>query len=189
MGRDSSTAAAAAAAAMINASSLALLNSGSVHMRGVVVAISIGRLSNGTLVVDPDEEEEEEEEESLGGGGGGGGCFAFMFTGHPFSNNNDDDDPTTTTTTTHPSDCVWSNWKSISGVHDQNEFFSARELARTTAFDVYRTMKKSIQALGAPIPYHNSHLTSSTPTTLSKVTKNEAMMMIDDEGDDDKMSI
>ena len=56
---------------MINASSLVLLNPGSVHTRGVVTAISIGRLSDGTLVVDPDEEEEE----SLGGGG----CFALMF--------------------------------------------------------------------------------------------------------------
>ena len=69
MWRDSLTA--AAAAVMINASSLVLLNPGSVHTRGVVTAISIGRLSDGTLVVDPDEEEEE----SLGGGG----CFALMF--------------------------------------------------------------------------------------------------------------
>ena len=52
------------AAATINASCLALLNSGSVHMRGIVAALFIGRLPDGTLVVDPDRGEEK----SLGGG-------------------------------------------------------------------------------------------------------------------------
>ena len=42
--------------------------SGSVYVRGVV---TIGRLWDGTPVVDPDEEDEKVL--------GGGGCFAFMF--------------------------------------------------------------------------------------------------------------
>jgi hypothetical protein len=47
------------------------MDSGSVYVRGVVGAAAIGRLWDGTLVVDPDEEDEKVL--------GGGGCFAFMF--------------------------------------------------------------------------------------------------------------
>ena len=109
---------------MINASSLALLNSGSIYMRGVVAAVAIGRLPDGTLVVDPDEEEEK----SMGGGG----CFAFMFGDGLLDKPN--------------SDCVWSGWKSRSGTYDERELFSARELAKVTALDVYLAMKKSIDS-------------------------------------------
>ena len=95
-------------------------------MRGVVTAVAIGRLLDGTLVVDP-----YEEEESLGGGG----CFAFMF-----ADGLDKTNP----------DCVWSGWKSMSGTYDESEFFSARELAKATASHVYLAMKKSIDTpLGA----------------------------------------
>ena len=94
-------------------------------MRGVVAAVAIGRLPDGTLVVDPDEDEGE----CLGGGG----CFAFMFA--------DGLDKTN-------SDCVWSGWKSMSGTHDESELFNARELAKATALEVYLAMKKSIE-LGA----------------------------------------
>ena len=149
MWRDSLT------AAMINASSLALLNSGSIYMRGVVTAVAIGRLPDGTLVVDPDEEEEE----SLGGGG----CFAFMFAGGV-----DNDGKTN-------SDCLLSAWKSMSGAYDESELFSARELARVAALDVYLAMKKSIDVLGSRV--HN------TPAqTLDE-------MMVEDDSDDDRMEI
>ena len=50
----------------------------------MVCAVAMGRLPDGTLVVDPSEEEEE----SLRGGG----CFAFMFADK---------------TDTSASDCVW----------------------------------------------------------------------------------
>jgi exosome complex component RRP46 len=125
MWRDSLT------AAMINASCLALLNSGSIYMRGVVTAVAIGRLPDGTLVVDPDEEEEE----SLGGGG----CFAFMF-----ADGVNNDHKTN-------SDCVWSAWKSMSGAYDERELFGARELARVTALNVYLAMKKSIDVLASRV--------------------------------------
>jgi exosome complex component RRP46 len=154
MWRDSLT------AAMINASCLALLNSGSIYMRGVVTAVAIGRLPDGTLVVDPDEEEEE----SLGGGG----CFAFMFA--------DGLDKTN-------SDCVWSGWKSLSGTYDESELFSARELAKTTALDVYLAMKKSIDAIGARVSYN----TDTPVRSLSKVIKDETM--VEDDSDDDRMEM
>ena len=144
-------------AAMINASCLALLNSGSIFMRGVVTAVAIGRLADGTLVVDPDEEEEE----SLGGGG----CFAFMFA-----------DETN-------SDCVWSGWKSMSGTYDESELFSARELAKATALNVYLAMKKSIDSLGVRVSYN----TDTPARSLSKVAKDETM--VEDDSDDDRMEM
>jgi exosome complex component RRP46 len=145
---------------MINASSLALLNSGSIYMRGVVTAVAIGRLRDGTLVVDPDEEEEE----SLGGGG----CFAFMFA--------DGLDKTR-------SDCVWSGWRSMSGTYDESEFFSARELAKAAALDVYLAMKKNIETLGARVSYN-----IDTPArSLSNVIKDETT--VEDDSDDDRMEL
>ena len=144
-------------AAMINASCLALLNSGSVYMRGVVAAVAIGRLPDGTLVVDPGEEEE-----CLGGSG----CFAFMFAGGGLEN-----DVT--------SDCVWSGWKSMSGAYDEKEFFSARELARAAALDVYFAIKQSIAGGGLGSPARN----------LNKITKDDERMVEDDSDDDDRMEI
>ena len=155
MWRDSST------AAMINASCLALLNSGSIHMRGVVTAVAIGRLPDGTLVVDPDEEEEE----SLGGGG----CFAFMFADGLDKSN---------------LDCLWSGWKSMSGTYDESEFFSARELAKAAALNVYLAMKKSIDTLGAQVSYNIDTPAQSLSTVI---TKDETM--VEGDSDDDRMEI
>ena len=129
-------------------------------MRGVVTAVAVGRLPDGTLVVDPDEEEEE----SLGGGG----CFAFMFAGGLEKRN---------------SDCVWSGWKSMSGTYDENEFFRARELAKDTALDLYFAMKKSIDTLGARASYD----THTPAPSLSKVIKDETM--VEDDSDDDRMEM
>ena len=142
------------AAAVINAGCLALLNSGSVYMRGVVSAVAIGRLLD-ALVVDPDEDEMVL---------GGGGCFAFMFV----DGGGGVDKPS--------SDCVWSSWKSVVGGYDENELFSAREMARVSALDVYFAMKKSIDALRSwdDIP----------PPSLNKVET-----MVGDDSDDDRMAI
>ena len=131
-------------AAMINASSLALLDSGSVYMRGVVCAVAVGRLKDGTLVVDPDEEEEVVVE-----GCGGGGCFAFMFSGAAAAaadNHDNNNKPPKS------SDCVWSGWnssKSSASSYDEGDFFKARELARVAAVDVYFAMKKSLIQKGS----------------------------------------
>ncbi|KAF8815040.1 exosome component Rrp46 [Phlegmacium glaucopus] len=149
-------------AAMINASCLALLNSGSVYMRGVVAAVAIGRLPDGTLVVDPDEEEEE----CLGGGG----CFAFMFADETGLKNDN----------TSNSDCVWSGWKSMSGAYDESELFRARELARVKASDVYVVMKKSIDA-------RISYNTDTPARNNIEVIKDE--MKGENDSDDDRMEI
>ncbi|KAF8161665.1 exosome component Rrp46 [Crassisporium funariophilum] len=112
-------------AAMINASTLALLNASSVPMRGVVSAVAVGRLPDGALVVDPDDEETKIMT--------GGGCFAFLFAdGVGFENSN--------------SDCVWSSWKSRTREHDETELFRARELARIGARSVYLAMKQSVES-------------------------------------------
>jgi exosome complex component RRP46 len=158
-------------AAMINASSLALLNSGSVFMRGVVAAVAIGRLPDGTLVVDPDEEDEK----SLGSGG----CFAFMF-----ANGLDDDKKT------NYSDCVWSSWKSRLGTtttYDEKSellFFNAREMAKAAALDVYLAMKKSI--IDIRVSYNITY-TDTPARSLRKVVKDETM--VEDDSDDDRMEI
>ncbi|KAH7904449.1 hypothetical protein BJ138DRAFT_1019142, partial [Hygrophoropsis aurantiaca] len=60
-------------AARINACSLALLNAGSVPMRGVVCAVAVQR-SGHRLVLCPDESID-----ANGDADGGGGCFAFLF--------------------------------------------------------------------------------------------------------------
>ena len=134
-------------------------------MRGVVCAVAIGRLPDGTLVVDPDEEEEE----SLRGGG----CFAFMFADKTGLDKDD----------TSASDCVWSGWTSMSGSYDEGELFRARELARATALDVYVAMKNSIHTLDSRLSYN----TSTPAQNLVKATKDE--MKVGDDSDDDRMEI
>jgi len=127
-------------------------------MRGVVSAVAIGRLLDGTLVIDPDEDDEKVL--------GGGGCFAFMFV-----------DGGEVGVDKANSDCVWSNWKSVVGGYDENELFSAREMARASALDVYFAMKKSIDGLCSrdDIP---------PPPSLNKVET-----MVEDVSDDDRMEI
>jgi exosome complex component RRP46 len=64
------------AAALINAGSLALLDTGTIPLTGVIVAISVGVvLDKGarSIVVDPDDEETMDLV--------GGGVFAFIFAG------------------------------------------------------------------------------------------------------------
>jgi exosome complex component RRP46 len=115
-------------AAMINASTMALMNAGSIPMRGVVWAVSVGRLrsttkSSPSLLLDPSDDEIPSLE--------GGGCFAFLFgTGQKGG-----------------SEMVWSNWQS-NAPFDEVELLSARELARTGAKKVWMCMKESIGWMG-----------------------------------------
>ncbi|KAF7357377.1 Exosome component Rrp46 [Mycena sanguinolenta] len=97
-------------AAMINASTIALLNAGSIPMKGVVCAVAIGRIKS-TLVVDPNEEEEIALDAS--------GCFAFAF-----GNGVDD------------ARCVWTNWKSLQSF-DQAELTQCKLLASAAAKSVW----------------------------------------------------
>jgi exosome complex component RRP46 len=107
---------------MINASSLALLNAGSIPMRGVVCAIAVGKTRHGDLVADPDERTAIEIVQ--------GGCFAFMVADGAGLESN--------------STTVWTNWKSQElGTFDENDLISAREVARESIKEVYATMKSS----------------------------------------------
>jgi exosome complex component RRP46 len=60
-------------ATAVNAGMLALINAGSVPLKGVVCTVAVGRrLGDSVLVLDPGEEEE--------AGLSASGCFAFLFS-------------------------------------------------------------------------------------------------------------
>ncbi|KAJ7626532.1 exosome component Rrp46 [Mycena polygramma] len=102
-------------AAMINASTIALLNAGSIPMKGVVCAVAIGRIKS-VLAVDPAEEEEASLDAS--------GCFSFAF-----GNGIDD------------ARCVWTNWKSSRSFNDA-ELAQCKLLAFTAARSVWLQIQK-----------------------------------------------
>ncbi|KDQ23575.1 hypothetical protein PLEOSDRAFT_1048836 [Pleurotus ostreatus PC15] len=110
--------------AMINASTMALLNAGSIPMRGVVCAVAVARVDN-AFFVDPSPEE------SAKVAGSGSGCFAFMF-GHSVGRTPNEADFT----------CVWSNWRGSSG--DEDDVITARNLAKGSARRVWEAMKSSV---------------------------------------------
>lgn len=115
-------------AAMINASTMALVSAGSIPMRGVVCAISVGRLRsagglNPTLVLDPSDHEIPSLE--------GGGCFAFLF-GMGLKGG---------------AEAVWSDWQS-SSPFDRKELLSASKLARSGAEKVWKSMRETLGISG-----------------------------------------
>jgi exosome complex component RRP46 len=112
-------------AAMINASMLALMNAGSIPMRGVVCAVPIGRTGTNSsagpiLVLDPSDDEFP----SLKGGG----CFAFLFGAGQEGG----------------SEVVWSNWKSTAPF-DEQDLIRTRDLARGGAEKVWKEMKEGVR--------------------------------------------
>ncbi|KAF8638318.1 hypothetical protein AX17_002338 [Amanita inopinata Kibby_2008] len=112
-------------AALINASTLALINAGSIPMRGTVVAVSVGlSASTGQLIIDPDEEQQLELTAA--------GCFAFLFA---------DDD-------IH---CVWTSWKDVAKsarpVKD-GDISQARQLACAAARNIKDEMKAQLVNMG-----------------------------------------
>ncbi|THG96802.1 hypothetical protein EW145_g7715 [Phellinidium pouzarii] len=112
-------------AALINASSLALLNAASVPMRGVVCAAAVGRLQNsGALLADPAEEERSALD--------GGGAFAFLVSGAKAGG--DVPQPR--------AELVWSSWSAAPFYED--ELARATELARVGAVRVWEHMREGI---------------------------------------------
>ncbi|KAJ7051760.1 exosome component Rrp46 [Mycena amicta] len=100
-------------ASTINASTLALLNAGSVPMRGVVCAVAVGRTNTGALLVDPSEDEESSLDAS--------GCFAFAF-GRGAADTR----------------CVWTNWRIFGGTtFAEDELRSSEQLACSGARTVW----------------------------------------------------
>jgi len=109
-------------AAMINASSLAILNAASVPMRGVVLACAVGKLKDGTLVIDPEESEDTEMTE--------GGCFAYLFA----------DDVGGVSKAV----CVWSAWRSRTGTYSQTGLVSAKEMGLQGSRLVYEKVRQYV---------------------------------------------
>ncbi|ESK86128.1 exosome component 5 [Moniliophthora roreri MCA 2997] len=149
-------------ASIINASTLSLLNSGSVPMKGVICAVALGRLGELRYVVDPSDEEVEKMD--------GGGCFAFMFSDVLGSSESDTG-----------STCVWSNWRSwgAKGGFDEQEIIQTRELAREAAKDVWERMKKLVQDTEHP----------PLKAFLAPQSKKDKVKAASDEDDDAKMEI
>ncbi|KAI0754209.1 hypothetical protein C8Q80DRAFT_1216361 [Daedaleopsis nitida] len=120
-------------AGLVNATAAALVNAGSVPMRGVVCAVAVGRLRTEAgaelqLVLDP----EESELPKLAGSG----CFAFLFSSllsHSPSSN----------TGTPACSLLWTNY-TTGAPFDVSELAKARELAEQGARQVWAAMKRSI---------------------------------------------
>ena len=119
-------------AAIINASTLALLNAGSIPMQGVVCAVAVGRRrGDGVLIVDPDEKVE-----AVGKVLDVHGCFAFMFSGKEYAGERES-----------RRKCVWTNWRTAvktGEVFDENVLRAARNLAGEAADRVYDAMFRSL---------------------------------------------
>jgi exosome complex component RRP46 len=128
-------------AACINASSLALLNAGSIPMTSVVCAVAVSRLRSPTegdaltLVLDPSEAEFFENV--------GCGCFAFSFATEISGSQQSQDSPT--------GRMIWTNWHAKDGAFDEEEFARARALGLAGAEIVWRTVKLSVPQMdGSP---------------------------------------
>ncbi|KAG2134532.1 hypothetical protein DEU56DRAFT_809589 [Suillus clintonianus] len=117
-------------AAEINACTLALINAGSIAMRGVVCAVSVGRVKKGNVVsVEVDTADDAVLE--------GGGCFAFLF-GFALSGPIKGSAP--------PCEDVWSIYSVRPGSSfDEAELVRAKEVAREAAAEVWQCMKDSIR--------------------------------------------
>ncbi len=125
-------------AACINASSLALLNAGSIPMSSVVCAVAIARLHSATeeddasaLVLDPSEVELVETANC--------GCFAFSFA-------------TEISSSQQPAGrMVWANWHAKDGLFDEEEFARAQALGLVGAEFVWKAIKLSVPQMdGSP---------------------------------------
>lgn len=156
-------------ACLVNASSAALINTGSVPMRGVVCAVAIGRLSSegGTeLVLDPSEAELPR---LLGGG-----CFAFLFSA-VLSSASASDVP--------PYSLLWTNY-TTNTPFDEAELKRAREIAETGARAVWKALKESVGIMDAS----QASMARKTQNELEAMAKGSHAEYADD-SDDAKMEI
>ncbi|THH13996.1 hypothetical protein EW146_g6287 [Bondarzewia mesenterica] len=124
-------------ASFINASTLALLDAGSIPMRGVICSVAVGHLRpsglakdslQSTLIVDPSEEELLLTDAH--------GCFAFMFSTELSRTRHSVDAPACET--------VWTNWESTVGKFDEEDFARAREIGRASARKIWLKVKDSV---------------------------------------------
>jgi exosome complex component RRP46 len=145
---------------MINASTIAFVNSASVPMRGLVLASAVGRRPlQGTsiFVVDPNDEEIRLLDASA--------CFAFLFASDLGNSSSD-------------CELVWSDLQTKSFFTDA-ELSSARELAKSTARKIWMDVKDSL-------PYAGSR---QQWTSAPDDTKSTIRVPIEADDDDAKMEI
>jgi exosome complex component RRP46 len=122
-------------ASLVNACSAALINAGSVPMKGVVCAVAVGRVpdpnspGNVSMVLDPSEAELA----SLIGGG----CFVFMFSSvlPSFAAESD----------VSQHSLLWTNYSATSGSIQDSEFGYAQNLALEGAEETWRALKNSLK--------------------------------------------
>ena len=126
-------------ASLVNAATAALLNAGSVPMRGVVCAVAVGRMADedkaegAGLVLDP----EESELPRLAGGG----CFAFMFSSTLASEDARGD-------SVPPCSLLWTNY-TTAAPFDVGELAHARRMAEKGAKEVWAAMRESVASMGS----------------------------------------
>lgn len=125
-------------ASMINASTLALMNAGSVAMKGIVCAVCVGRslppTGSPVYIVDPSDDELL----SLNGSG----CFAFLYADGVVG----DESPSPASV------CVWANWRSpAQSGFNEKEVVETKELARRASRDVWSRMKECVREMENPM--------------------------------------
>ncbi|PFH52973.1 hypothetical protein AMATHDRAFT_138653 [Amanita thiersii Skay4041] len=166
----------ALAAALINAGTLALLNAGSIPMRGTIWAVSVGLTTSGNIIIDPDENELHDLVAS--------GCYAFMFADRVSGNDKVVPDI----------QCVWTNWRNIpSSIPNirrmkEEDVRQARELASAAAKEIGNVMKTQIVKMGKK---QQPRIPPPPSTTLNLDVQAHANELHDTnmEVDDDKMEI
>jgi exosome complex component RRP46 len=122
-------------AAMINASTLALLDAGSIQMCGVVCAVAVGVDSSGSILLDPTDSEIPYL--------GAGGCFAFLVC-------------KTELVPGESISCepIWAKWQvhSQASVKSSDMLGRARDTAKRAIPYLWDCMKMSIPNLGTKSP-------------------------------------
>lgn len=130
-------------AACINASSLALLNAGSIPMTSVVCAVAIARLRSAreeddasALILDPTQAELLEAASC--------GCFAFSFATEISGSEQSQD--------SRAGQMVWTNWHAKDGLFDEGEFARARSLGLAGAEIVWKAIQQSVPQMDGSLP-------------------------------------
>ncbi|KAF5392108.1 hypothetical protein D9757_003324 [Collybiopsis confluens] len=168
-------------ASMINSCTLALINAGSVPMRGVICAAFVGRVGNqcreeasaaaAQYIVQPTEKQ--------ASGIDAAGCFAFLFSGSSSSSDS------------YHSSCVWTNWRSIksrqrlrpgSGT-DETSLEAAREVARENARQIWDRIKLLIEERESPSTLGSSKTSAKASAKPKEAEKMKVYTDVEEEND------
>ena len=156
-------------AACINASSLALLNAGSIPMISIVCATAVSWLRSATedvslLVLDPSEAESR--------AGVACGCFAFSFATDISGSQQSPNSPSAR--------LVWSNWHTKGGVFEEEEFARAQAFGLAGAQVVWKAVKESVPQMDAI-----SALPLLGREAMENIAQSDDDIKMSDQGSDD----